>query len=81
MLFMTMEMKLQMYSKTKGVDMNLNDLLKVNNVRCIKTKVQEDLVDGEWKLLDDGCDVYEVGEVAYWKQIHPPRGVKQWKLN
>ena len=34
------------------------------------------LIDGEWKLLDDGCDVYEVGEVAYWKQIHPPRGVK-----
>ena len=30
------------------------------------------LIDGEWKLLDDGCDVYEVGEVAYWKQIHPP---------
>ena len=27
--------------------MNLNDLLKVNNVRCIKTKVQEDLVEGE----------------------------------
>ena len=34
------------------------------------------LIDGVWKLLDDGCDVYEVGEVAYWKQIHPPRGVK-----
>ena len=31
------------------------------------------LTDGEWKLLDDGCDVYEVGEVAYWKQIHPPK--------
>ena len=31
------------------------------------------LIDGEWKLLDDGCDVYEVGEVAYWKQIHPPK--------
>ena len=27
--------------------MNLNDLLKVSNVRCIKTKVQEDLVEGE----------------------------------
>lgn len=27
--------------------MNLNDLLKVNNVRCIKTKVHEDLVEGE----------------------------------
>ena len=27
--------------------MNLNDLLKVNSVRCIKTKVQEDLVEGE----------------------------------
>lgn len=27
--------------------MNLDDLLKVNNVRCIKTKVQEDLVEGE----------------------------------
>ena len=46
-LLMIMEMKLQMYNKTKGVDMNLNDLLKVNNVRCIKTKVHEDLVDGE----------------------------------
>jgi hypothetical protein len=34
------------------------------------------LIDGEWKLLDDGCDVYEVDDVAYWKQIHPPRGVK-----
>ena len=27
--------------------MNLNDLLKVNRVRCIKTKVHEDLVEGE----------------------------------
>ena len=27
--------------------MNLNDLLKVNSVRCIKTKAQEDLVEGE----------------------------------
>ena len=27
--------------------MNLNDLLKVNSVRCIKTKVHEDLVEGE----------------------------------
>lgn len=27
--------------------MNLNELLKVNSVRCIKTKVQEDLVEGE----------------------------------
>ena len=27
--------------------MNLNDLLKVNSVRCIKTEVHEDLVDGE----------------------------------
>ena len=34
------------------------------------------LIDGEWKLLDDGCDVYEVDDVTYWKQIHPPRGVK-----
>ena len=25
----------------------LNDLLKVNSVRCIKTKVHEDLVEGE----------------------------------
>ena len=30
------------------------------------------LIDGEWKLLDDGCDVYEVDEVAYWKPILPP---------
>ena len=30
------------------------------------------LTDGEWKLLDDGCDVYEVDEVAYWKPILPP---------
>ena len=44
---MIMEMKLQTYNKTKGVDMNLNDLLKVNSVRCIKTKVHEDLVEGE----------------------------------
>ena len=44
---MIMEMKLLMYNKTKGVDMNLNDLLKVNSVRCIKTKVHEDLVEGE----------------------------------
>ena len=34
------------------------------------------LIDGEWKLLDDGYDAYEVDDVAYWKQIHPPRGVK-----
>ena len=27
--------------------MNLDDLLKVNSVRCIKTKVDEDLVEGE----------------------------------
>ena len=27
--------------------MNLNDLLKVNSVRCIKTEVHEDLVEGE----------------------------------
>ena len=27
--------------------MNLNDLLKVNNVRCVKTKVDEDLVEGK----------------------------------
>ena len=26
--------------------MNLDDLLKVNSVRCIKTKVHEDLVNG-----------------------------------
>ena len=44
---MTMEMKLQMWNKTKGVNMNLDDLLKVNSVRCIKTKVHEDLVEGE----------------------------------
>ena len=36
-----------MYNKTKGVNMNLDDLLKVNSVRCIKTKVHEDLVEGE----------------------------------
>ena len=44
---MTMEMKLLMWDKTKGVNMNLDDLLKVNSVRCIKTKVHEDLVEGE----------------------------------
>ncbi len=33
------------------------------------------LIDGVWKLLDDGYDVYEVDEVAYWKPIQPPRGV------
>ena len=33
------------------------------------------LIDGVWKLLDDGCDVYEVGEVAYWKPIRPPSKV------
>ena len=27
--------------------MNLDDLLKVNSVRCVKTKVHEDLVEGE----------------------------------
>ena len=31
------------------------------------------LIDGEWKLLDDGYDVYEVDEVAYWKPIKPPK--------
>lgn len=31
------------------------------------------LIDGEWKLLDDGYDVYEVDEVAYWKPIQPPK--------
>ena len=44
---MITEMKLLMYNKTKGVNMNLDDLLKVNSVRCIKTKVHEDLVEGE----------------------------------
>ena len=33
------------------------------------------LTDGEWKLLDDGYDVYEVDEVAYWKPIQPPTEV------
>ena len=33
------------------------------------------LIDGEWKLLDDGYDVYEVDEVAYWKPIKPPSEV------
>ena len=33
------------------------------------------LIDGVWKLLDDGCDVYEVDEVAYWKPIRPPSKV------
>ena len=36
-----------MWNKTKGVNMKLNELLKVNSVRCIKTKVDEDLVEGE----------------------------------
>ena len=31
------------------------------------------LIGGEWKLLDDGYDVYEVDEVAYWKPIKPPK--------
>ena len=31
------------------------------------------LIDGEWKLLDDGYDVYEVDEVAYWKPIKSPK--------
>ena len=31
------------------------------------------LIDGEWKLLDDGYDVYEVDEVSYWKPIQPPK--------
>ena len=44
---MTMGMKLLMYNKTKGVDMKLNELLKVNSVRCINTKVYENLVEGE----------------------------------
>ena len=34
------------------------------------------LTDGEWELLDYGSSVYEVDEVAYWKPIQPPRGVK-----
>ena len=33
------------------------------------------LTDGEWKLLDDGYDVYEVDEVAYWKPIKLPTEV------
>ena len=33
------------------------------------------LIDGVWKLLDDGYDVYEVDEVAYWKPIRPPSKV------
>ena len=32
--------------------MNLNDLLKVNNVRCVKTKVDEDLVEGKIYKLE-----------------------------
>ena len=43
---MITETKLQMWNKTKGVNMKLNELLKVNSVRCIKTKVHEDLVEG-----------------------------------
>lgn len=31
------------------------------------------LIDDEWKLLDDGYDVCEVDEVAYWKPIQPPK--------
>ena len=31
------------------------------------------LIDGVWKLLDDGYDVYEVSEVAYWKPIKAPK--------
>ncbi len=31
------------------------------------------LIDGVWKLLDDGYDVYEVDEVAYWKPIKAPK--------
>lgn len=31
------------------------------------------LIGGEWELLDDGYDVYEADEVAYWKPIKPPR--------
>ena len=33
------------------------------------------LIDGVWKLLDNGYDVYEVDEVAYWKPIQPPSKV------
>ena len=33
------------------------------------------LKDGEWELLDDGYDVYETDEVAYWKPIKPPSEV------
>ena len=40
--------------------MNLDDLLKVNSVRCIKTKVQEDLVEGE---------IYKDGAIVTGKQI------------
>ena len=56
MLFMTMEMKLLMYNKTKGVNMNLDDLLKVNSVRCIKTKVHEGLVEGEIDISENSVD-------------------------
>ena len=31
------------------------------------------LTDGEWELLDGGFTIYEVGEVAYWKPIKPPK--------
>ena len=38
--------------------MNLDELLKVNSVRCIKTKVDEDLVEGE---IDWSSDVEVIG--------------------
>ena len=41
--------------------MNLDDLLKVNSVRCIKTKVHEDLVEGE---IDWSSSVVEDGDTV-----------------
>ena len=42
--------------------MNLDELLKVNSVRCIKTKVHEDLVEGEIYKVEGFYDETAFGE-------------------
>ena len=47
--------------------MNLDELLKVNSVRCARTKVDEDLVEGEVYKVEEFIDVvyHPTAECSY----------------
>ena len=64
-LLMIMEMKLQMYNKTKGVDMNLNDLLKVKKVRCVKERGEFITIGKEYDVLDRRVEIKIIYDEGY----------------